>query len=84
MATFQHKPIIVDAEQWFLDSKIEEVEKRATYGYLRTLWRRYIVLPGDWIVTSKAGKKSVCKAGVFEAVYELIEEEADGLEGISR
>lgn len=79
MAKFRHKPIIVKAEQWSPDSKIEGVEKRArgAYGYIQTLEHRHVVLPGDWIITSKAGKKSVCKAGVFEAVYELIEEETD-------
>lgn len=78
---FRKKPIIIEAEQWFSNKKIEGVEYEydTTYDnsyryFIRTLEGKMNVSPGDWIITGIAGEKYPCKPDIFEKTYERVED----------
>ena len=85
MAKYRHKPIIVEAEQWFPDSPHPDVL------YPVVPWDRCpnltsdeglfmcngidpgeIVHSGDWIVTDKDGFRTLYWAVGFEECYEPV------------
>jgi len=69
------RPIVVEAEQWFLGKEIEGVIRVTDeYNYIETLEGKMIVSSGDWIITGIKGEKYPCKPDIFEATYELVEE----------
>lgn len=78
------KPIVVDAIQWWPDSKFaENMTGTDTAGveYTRCNGRRIKTLegfvnvhPGDWIITGVIGEKYPCRNDVFEATYDKLEE----------
>ena len=44
------------------------------HGWIDTLEGGHIVCPGDWIITGVQGEHYPCKADIFAATYELVEE----------
>lgn len=44
------------------------------HGWIDTKEGRYIVCPGDFIITGIKGEKYPCKPDIFYLTYELIEE----------
>ncbi len=85
MAKYKHKPIIVEAEQWFpnhsvpgvlfpppagLDGWTLDFEPSPTDGVTQTGER---VAAGDWIVTDKDGFHAVYSPAEFEYCYEPAE-----------
>lgn len=79
MPKFRKKPVVIEAEQWFLGKQVDGVEppapnERGTgYGYINTLEGRMIVSPGDWVITGVKGEKYPCKPDIFDATYEIVE-----------
>lgn len=47
------------------------------HGWIDTLEGGYNVCPGDWIITGVNGEKYPCKPDIFEATYEMVEEDHD-------
>lgn len=43
------------------------------HGWIDTLEGGHNVCPSDWIITGVAGEFYPCKAGIFDATYELAE-----------
>lgn len=75
---FRKKPIVVEAEQWFPGSVIDEVKLKDPIGpvwYIETLEGKMRVSPGDWIITGVIGEKYSCKPDIFAATYEEVGEE---------
>jgi hypothetical protein len=79
---YRKKPIIVEAEQWFLGKEIEGIiyQPMPISGlhlmppYIETLEGRMFVNEGDYIITGIEGEKYPCKKSIFEATYEKVEE----------
>jgi len=44
------------------------------HGWIDTLEGGHIVCPGDFVITGVKGEKYPCKADVFEATYEAVED----------
>ena len=44
------------------------------HGWIDTLEGGHIVCPGDWIITGVKGEMYPCKADIFEATYEVVNE----------
>ena len=82
MPKFKKKPIVVEAEQFFPDKLPwpDGVEDRrqgsligSTQPYeIKTLEGTHAVIPGDWIITGIKGEKYPCKADIFEAKYDPV------------
>ena len=58
---FRKKPIVIEAEQTFVEVYIATLE-----GTMRAE-------PGDWIITGVKGEKYPCKPDIFAATYEAVE-----------
>jgi len=79
---FRKKPIIIEAEQWFIGKEIEGViyKPMPISGlhimphYIDTLEGRMFVNEGDWIITGVNGEKYPCKPDIFAKTYEKIDE----------
>lgn len=94
MGKFRRKPLIVEAEQWFENKKVEGVYTTKTIsagrdgssdpvGFIETLEGVMVVNPGDWIITGIEGEKYACKESVFEKTYEIYKEEPEIKEKVS-
>jgi len=59
---FCKKPIVIDAYQAQVVTNIETLE-----GTMRAD-------PGDWIITGVNGECYPCKPDIFEATYDIVEE----------
>ncbi len=44
------------------------------HGWIDTLEGWHTVCPGDWIITGIKGERYPCKADIFEATYEPVED----------
>ena len=82
---FRKKPVTIEATQWHgfeegpHDLGIVPFKQDHTdNGWIDTLEGGHIVTPGDWIITGIKGEKYPCKPDIFEATYELVEEDSDG------
>lgn len=81
MSKFRKKPIVIEAEQWFIGKEIEGVIYKALPfsnlnlmpPYIQTLEGRLFVSDGDWIITGINGEKYPCKPDIFEKTYEKVE-----------
>jgi hypothetical protein len=45
------------------------------HGWIDTLEGGHIVCPGDWIITGIQGEHYPCKPDIFEATYDLVQED---------
>lgn len=45
------------------------------HGWIDTLEGGHNVCPGDWIITGIKGERYPCKPDIFEATYELVDED---------
>lgn len=83
MAKYRKKPIVIEAEQWFLGKEIEGViDKPMPISgihlmppYIETLAGRLFVNPGDWIITGIEGEIYCCKDSIFKKSYEPVDRE---------
>lgn len=82
MAKFRKKPVVIEAVQfWYGEPEIEGVTYPPISGnayvgdaYIETLEGRMTISNGDWIITGIKGEKYPCKADIFAATYEPVEE----------
>ena len=44
------------------------------HGWIDTIEGGHIVCPGDWIITGIKGELYPCKADIFNAIYEKVDE----------
>ncbi len=77
------KKIVVDAEQFFPNKKpwpkgVEDNIHSISGSHIGWIIYKpeagYTVFPGDWIITDAGGERHYCKADIFEATYEPVEE----------
>jgi hypothetical protein len=79
---FRKKPVVIEAEQFFHsqdpDTYPVDVEWSGELGayVIPTLEGQMIIKDGDWIITGVIGEKYLCKPDIFEATYELFEQDA--------
>lgn len=79
MAQYRKKPIVIEAEQWWIFSDVPDAQiqplspDKPTLGWIDTLEGGHIVTPGDWIITGIKGENYPCKPDIFEATYEAVE-----------
>ena len=87
MSLYRKKPVVVEADQWFVHGDDPRVHHYATlmpdrschhcrkplgaHGSIDTLEGSHIVCPGDWIITGVAGEAYPCKPDIFEQSYDL-------------
>ena len=64
MTKYRKKPVVIDAYQTDIEFTIPTLE-----GNL-------LANKGDWIITGVKGEQYPCKPDIFEATYELVEEES--------
>jgi hypothetical protein len=75
LVRYQKRPVIVDAEQFFLDRKpwpqdiYLDCHGRPA---IDTLEGPLQVSDGDWIITGIQGERYPCKPDIFEATYETV------------
>ena len=89
MKKYRKKPVVIDAEQWFLDKDVEGVEyklkgwvvdptnktQQKLYHYVvNTLEGEMTVSPGDWIIKGVEGEYYPCKDSIFKKTYEEVTE----------
>lgn len=58
------------------DMWAREEDGSLIHGHVETLEGRAVCRPGDWIITGIRGEKYPCKADIFAATYEPVEEPA--------
>lgn len=89
MAKYRKKPVVVEAVQWFTGVEHDAVctgpcglndylEGIPTAPHLHTMHKFQTVYleDGDWILPERDGKHFYpCKPDIFEATYELVEED---------
>lgn len=83
MPKFRKKPIIIEAEQWFIGKNIQGViyEPGPISGlylmppYIKTFEGKMFVSEGDWIITGITGEKYAIKDEIFKLTYEEIAED---------
>jgi hypothetical protein len=88
MAKYRKKPVVIEAVQWFktgdhpaviewsfvnTQSCVQCGKQINSHGSCETLEGNHIVCPGDWIITGIKGEYYPCKPDIFEATYELVE-----------
>jgi hypothetical protein len=71
MPKYQHKPITVEAVQWFKMGDHPNVVPLGINGY-GIMYKQTVVYPGDWIITSPNGEISVVKDSEFRETYEEV------------
>ena len=83
MSKFRKKPIVVEAEQFWLNKKpwpdgviIRSwfTNKQPNTYCIETLEGKMNVTPGDWIITGVEGEKYAIKPHIFLKTYEPVEE----------
>lgn len=80
MPKYRKRPVVIDAEQWFVsqdpDTYPECVrwDTRINDYVIDTLEGAMHVSNGDWIITGVVGENYPCKPDIFEATYELVED----------
>ena len=78
MAKYRKKPVVIEAEQFQINSPNgwpQGVYKDGTSptGYrIDTLEGDHEVTEGDWIITGVAGERYPCKPDIFEQTYEVV------------
>jgi len=80
---FRKKPIIIEAEQWFPEKKIDGVitstscyeTKYDCHPVIYTKEGMMNVSPGDWIITGVEGERYCCKDSIFKKTYERVNQE---------
>lgn len=77
MPKFRKKPIVIEAEQFRSDAVtyIEGVYWMNGMPRINTLEGPLKVSDGDWIITGIKGQKYPCKPDIFDATYDLVNEE---------
>lgn len=83
---FRKKPVVIEAFQWSMDDKTQEIPvwlvdaiRRNTvcdteHGmFVRTLEGDMQVSDGDWIIKGVKGELYPCKPDIFAATYEAVE-----------
>jgi len=82
MGKFRKKPVVIEAIQFFFDSRPwpEGVRLRSGVGdqdveEVRTAWigtleGPHVVSDGDWIITGVNGERYPCKDEIFRLTYE--------------
>ncbi len=75
MAKYRKKPILVDAQQWFLGDQIDGIvfKEGDAFGFVDTLEGRMSIYSGDWIVTGIHGERYPVRKEIFEKTYEAID-----------
>jgi len=84
MPKYRKKPIVVEAEQWFLGSRtlspfLKRLLKRGSISggpYVITIHARRAYLDdGDWVIAEdREGYAYPCKPDKFAKTYDLVEE----------
>lgn len=79
MAKYRKKPVVIEAEQFFVDKKPwpAGVEQQTIKGvseipHVKTLEGPLRVSEGDWIITGVKGERYPCKPDIFDATYEPV------------
>lgn len=76
MAKFRKKPVVIEAEQFFINGIWPEGVLRDPGdhqgAYISTLEGRMTVSEGDWVIVGVAGERYPCKPAIFEATYEAV------------
>ena len=76
---YRKKPIIIEAEQWFLGKKINGVRPRSLMKHhvndmvIDTLEGIMNVCSGDWIIKGVKDELYPCKDEIFKLTYEEVE-----------
>lgn len=86
---YRKRPVVVEAVQWTGRNYAEVVAfvGRSLQHDETDAWGAYVEIPtskrlhttaweGDWIVRNETGELGVLDADIFEAAYELVEEES--------
>jgi len=79
MPKFRKKPVVVEAEQFFVGSVIygvclEICDTIMRGPHIHTLEGIHTVSEGDWIITGVKGEQCPCKPDIFKMTYEPVEE----------
>lgn len=87
MAKYRKKPVVVEAEQFFINKKscpkgvnkttptdMRGRQNAPIHYWIDTLEGCLFVIDRDWIITGVKGEKYPCKPDIFEQTYELVEE----------
>ena len=87
MAKYRKKPIVVEAERFYPQSKPwpkgvqhgrpkpwGKLNKYSPGYWIMTKEGWFEVTIGDWIITGIKGEKYPCKPDIFELTYEAIED----------
>jgi hypothetical protein len=83
VAKYRKKPVVIEAVQWS-GSNWHSILEFATGDNVFTTGSTLNVVtlegpltasPGDWIIKGVQGEFYPCKPDIFEATYELVEEE---------
>ena len=80
MSKYRKKPVVVDADQWFVDDRpllgmVHGPIPETDVYYIKTLEGSMRVSDGDWIITGVKGQKYPCKPDIFDETYERAEDE---------
>ena len=78
MGKFRKKPVVIEAEQFTITSKLNHMNDLSVYedatsstGYsIDTLEGKHEVTINDWIITGVKGEKYPCKPDIFELTYD--------------
>ena len=81
MAKFRKKPVEVEAFQFLLDARGNPEHWGPVLRgpgdnepfYIETLeTQRFVVTPGDWIITGVKGEHYACRKDIFDLTYEAV------------
>ena len=68
---------VTEIPRWHEQAVIEALNQGARlsdWGFIETLEGGHLVRPGDWIVTGVRGEFYPCKDGIFQEIYEKVEQ----------
>ena len=77
MTKYRKRPIVIEAEQFFLDEEPWPLGVRVgmlTPAMIDTVEGPLKVSDGDWIITGVKGERYPCKPDIFEMTYEKVDE----------
>lgn len=83
MTKYRKKPVIIDAIKWIpceevseelIDLGLDPLCTVQSCVVIHTLEGRMIAHPGDYIIRGIKGEFYPCKADIFEATYEKVED----------
>lgn len=79
MAKFRKKPVVIEAEQYFLNGHWplgvgRGPDETNELPYIQTLEGKLFCTDGDWIITGVKGERYPCKPDIFEATYEEVKD----------